>query len=367
MRLTLVIPALGVGGAERVMVTLSNAWARRGWEVTLLTYDDGAEQPFFPLDPAVNWLPLGIRGDSTNVFHGLQQNLQRLWRLRQAITRSKPDVVISFLDQTNVMVLAATTQLGVPALVSERNDPAYQPLGRAWQLLRRCLYPRASSVVVQTAAAKRYFPPAVQRRTRIIPNPVVAERVDTRDIAMAPADAEFCLVAAGRLTEQKGFDLLLCAFAEIAVRHPSWSLTIWGEGPLRGQLTAQRDAFGLASRVALPGRTSRLPQALTRADLFVLSSRYEGFPNILCEAMAQGLPVVSFDCPSGPSEILRPGIDGLLVPRDDVAALAAALDRLMGDDEQRRALAKRSPEIVNRFGLDRILAEWDTLLSEVHP
>ncbi len=363
MRLTLVIPALEAGGAERVMTTLANAWAQRGWPITLLTFDDGAKPPFYPLDPAVHREPLGIAGASGSPLAAVANNLRRLRTLRRAIAASRPDAVLSFMDQTNVLVLLATRGLGIPVLVAEHNDPARHPAGRGWEQLRRITYPWAARVVMLTERAANHFPPAIRRRVAVIPNPIVPPANG------APAsDGDGwrgeTLVAVGRLDAQKGFDLLLRAFARIAPHHPSWRLVIWGEGPLRPDLEALRDDLGLGKRVVLPGTTDRIHQALDTSDLFVLSSRYEGFPMALCEAMAVGLPVVSFDCPTGPREIVRPGTDGILVPPEDVPALADALDRLMGDPAERRWLAARAPEVLDRFGLEPVLAIWDDVLRE---
>jgi glycosyltransferase involved in cell wall biosynthesis len=167
----------------------------------------------------------------------------------------------------------------------------------------------------------------------------------------------------GRMTEQKGFDLLLEAFARVAARHTEWQLEIWGEGPLRSELERVRERWRLSGRARFPGRTEDAYGVLRAADLYVLSSRYEGFPMVLCEAMAVGLPVVAFDCRTGPREIVRDGVDGLLVPAGDIDALARALDRLMGDVEARARLGARAPEVCERFGLARVLALWDQVFD----
>jgi glycosyltransferase involved in cell wall biosynthesis len=143
----------------------------------------------------------------------------------------------------------------------------------------------------------------------------------------------------GRLHPQKGFDLLLEAFSRIKDQYPDWSLTILGDGPLREQIESLRDELGLKGRVHLPGAVKNPHQVLKQAELFVLSSRREGFSLALLDAMSYGLPVVAFDCRSGPREIIRDGVDGVLVPPEDVGAMAEALGRLMSDESERNRLA----------------------------
>lgn len=172
------------------------------------------------------------------------------------------------------------------------------------------------------------------------------------------------VVAVGRLVAQKGFDLLLQAFARLQGRYPDWSLVIVGEGPLRAELEGLVERLGLSGRVFLPGLVQAVPALLKRCDLFVLASRYEGFPNALGEAMAAGLPVIAADCPTGPRELVRHGVDGLLVPPEDPATLAEAMDRLMGDGEERRRLAGRAVEVTARFSEEKVLALWDQVLAE---
>jgi GalNAc-alpha-(1->4)-GalNAc-alpha-(1->3)-diNAcBac-PP-undecaprenol alpha-1,4-N-acetyl-D-galactosaminyltransferase len=173
------------------------------------------------------------------------------------------------------------------------------------------------------------------------------------------------IVGMGRLVEQKGFDLLVEAFSRVAARHSNWSLKILGDGPLRDQLEAQVQRLDLTGRVGFTGALADPFIVLRAADLFVFSSRYEGFGNALCEAMACGLPAISFDCPSGPSEIIRSGVDGVLVPSEDVTELAAAMNHLMADSQERLRLAARAPEVVTRFGIDRILGLWEQIFSDL--
>jgi glycosyltransferase involved in cell wall biosynthesis len=173
------------------------------------------------------------------------------------------------------------------------------------------------------------------------------------------------VVALGRLCKEKGFDLLLGAFARVAAKHPDWSLVVWGEGPLRLSLERIRDEVGLEGRAFFPGLTRQPFENMQQSDLFILSSRREGFPNALCEAMACGLPVISFDCASGPREIITDGVDGLLVPAEDEEALAVAIDRLLSNEEERKRLAANAQRVVERFSLPLVIGMWEALIGEV--
>src|SRR5439155_13446667 len=167
------------------------------------------------------------------------------------------------------------------------------------------------------------------------------------------------IVAAGRLTPQKGFDLLIPAFAEVVREHPDWQLRIPGAGPQRPALRRLIEEHELYSNVFLMGPTPQLGEALAQGSIFVLSSRFEGFGMVIVEAMSKGLAVVSFDCPRGPSEIISHGRDGLLVPALDTAALTAAITELIDDPERRAALGRAAVETARRYDREAIGARWD--------
>jgi len=286
--------------------------------------------------------------------------------LRRAIRESRADVVISFMDIVNILTLLATRGLQVPVIISERIDPSFYDIGPIWNGLRRLVYRSADFLVCETTATLTKFQKMTGARGRVISNIISVPSPGAVAGSQTTAFLPRTLAAMGRLAPQKGFDLLLDAFARIAERNPEWSLKILGEGPLRRQLETQVSSLKLAERVQFLGEVVNPFPILRAADLFVFSSRFEGFGLALAEAMACGLPVVSFDCPSGPRDIVRDGIDGILVPPEDVAALAVTLDRLMRNPEERSRLAARAPEITARFSQERILSLWEQLFDELH-
>jgi GalNAc-alpha-(1->4)-GalNAc-alpha-(1->3)-diNAcBac-PP-undecaprenol alpha-1,4-N-acetyl-D-galactosaminyltransferase len=383
MRITLVIGTLDGGGAERVATTMANYWVEIGREVTILTTHFGCESSCYRLHPRVTHLDLSsplfnslptdleviaplvdlISACSPPERTAMAQKVTYILKLRGAILSTRPDVVISYMDRTNICVLAATHGLDLPVIATEHCDQNNNFIGEGWELLRRRVYPHASYVTVLTEESLDYFSSVPGIRGRIIPNAVTPAAFSSSD-EMPKQRSGKTLLAMGRLAHQKGFDLLLNVFALVAKKHPDWTLEILGEGPVRPYLESCVQRHGLAERVLMPGFTNRPFDALRRADLFVLSSLDEGFPNVLIEAMACGLAVVSFDCPSGPRHIIRDGLDGVLVPPRDAQAMAAALDHLMGDDAERQRLAAKAPEVVERFGVQKVMSLWEALISD---
>lgn len=364
MRITLVVGSLWGGGAERVASLLASGWAEQGHRISVLTFERGVQQSF-PIHPSVKIHRLGLFHQSSHLMEGLFQNLRRVRILRRAIRESYSDVVISFGSASNVLTLLATRGLGVPVIIRETVDPLHNGIGRIWGGLRRRCYPLADVLVCPIPATVAKFQAIARVRGVAIANPVLPQALPARRQGQNGWAERHVLIAMGRLVRQKGFDLLLDAFSRLVPQHPDWSLTIIGTGPLRAELEQQSKALGLNGQIHFAGELTDPIPVLCAADLFVFSSRSETFGMALAEAMACGLPAVSFDCPEGPSDIIRHGIDGLLVPPEDVGALAAALDRLMSNSQERARLAARAPEVITRFGRERILSLWQELFNQL--
>jgi GalNAc-alpha-(1->4)-GalNAc-alpha-(1->3)-diNAcBac-PP-undecaprenol alpha-1,4-N-acetyl-D-galactosaminyltransferase len=360
LTLTCVISDLHAGGAERVLSILAGRWAEEGRRVVVLVlWGDGSVDTFFRLPSNVEVRHLGLErlrrsGAKLSMF-------RQLAGLRAAIADTAPDVVMALMDTVSVRTMLATRGLGVPVICVEHCDPATRPLRPFWEVSRRLTYPLADAVVTLSDDAMAFFPERIRRSGAVIPNPVLPAADRGVRLPAAPPT----LVSLGRLSAVKQIDVLLRIFARLAERHPDWQLNIWGDGPERERLAALIESLGIGTQARLCGATDRPLEALRDGDLFVMTSRTEGFPMALAEAMASGIPAVSFDCPSGPRQLIRPEIDGVLVADGDEAAFEAAIERLMHDRSERLRFGANAREVVTRFSIDRVAAMWDELFVRV--
>lgn len=343
---------------------MANYWNNKGWEVTLISLA-GNDHDFYSLNAGVERVGLDSLSHSENLIQAVYLNLKRLIMLRREIRNSSPDVVISFMDKMNVMTLISSYGLNIPVLISERIDPREQNIGRFWSSLRDRVYPLATKLVVQSKpvldwASGRW--PSL--KSVVIHNPVFVPERQTSTEVLVPG-LNWC-IAIGRLVSQKGFDLLIDAFSNLVKTgsYDRWHLIILGEGGERDALEKQIENSGLTGRVLMPGEVKSPADYLYEADIFVLSSRYEGFPNVLLEAMACGLPVISTDCPSGPSEIIQQNINGVLVDKDSSVALANEMQRLMESQVLRENFGKSAVERVSGFGVEHIMKQWEDAIEE---
>lgn len=363
MRLTLVIHSLNGGGAEKTLAQMANHWSAVGHAVTLITLDSRDTSRYEVADN-VNWVELNLMHESRSLPQAVQRNRQRVRSLRRTIVETKGDVVVSFTDRMNVLTLLACRGIDTPVIACERSDPRLHHLGRIWSWLRRRTYRTSNAIVVQTAPIRDFvqgFSGDVP--IYVVPNCLWPESLPEQTPPLQQRSKQ--IIGVGRLAKEKGFRFLIDAFARVASNFSDWQLVILGDGPDGVRLQEQIDHLNLDERIELRGWSDNPAIALRDSQLFVLSSEYEGFPNALLEAMACGVAPISVDCESGPSEIIRHEVDGLLVPPNDIDALAAALSRLLADPSEREQLAERAVDVRERFSVERFLADWDDILDAV--
>lgn len=376
MRITIVIAGLAGGGAERTCVNLANAWASRGRQPTILTISQNSRTPAYAIDPRVGRTDVGwprwARSNELNaaavapVIRGLHNarcpqlihDLTITAMLRYAILVTRPDVVVSIIDKTNVRVLAAMHETSVPVIACEQTDASRISLGQ-WQGAREALYRRAAAVVAPDPSIAEWLSARGAPATAI-PNPLVAPSLPSA----GTAGTRRRLVTLARLSSEKRPEFLVRSFASIAGSYPGWDLEIYGVGPQQNSLEHLGEKLA-PGRIRFCGFSTDPYGVLAGADLFVSASWVEGFGNAIWEALACGVPVVAMDAGPAVRTLVRDGIDGLIVTENSMAALASALARLMGDEVERKACAARAPDILTRFSMESALEKWDALLADV--
>jgi GalNAc-alpha-(1->4)-GalNAc-alpha-(1->3)-diNAcBac-PP-undecaprenol alpha-1,4-N-acetyl-D-galactosaminyltransferase len=355
-RLVLVIGSLQGGGAERQLTDMANYWKKNGIDVTVATWDGPGVRDFYPLEQGVSrrWLELPV--SSRLPFSKLRSAVRRIVGLRQLLRQTKPDAVLSFIAVSNIYTILAAFGLGVRVVVAERTHPAMdRAVTRPWQLLRRVLYPRASAVVAQTRDAATWIESNCGARVVVIPNAL-------RSLPSIACEREHLILAVGRLSKEKGFDLLLKAFSRVCSGFPSWNLRIIGEGSERSALIALRDELGLTSRVELVGDVQNVEFWMARAGLLAHPSRREGFPNVVLEAMGMGAAVIATNCRAGPSELIENDVNGRLVAVDDEDALVIVMSELMGSPVMRDRLGRAAASVRQHYEQRTVMDKWEACL-----
>ena len=370
--------AYGMGGLVRTTVNTANHFAEQGHEVRLITFLRHADEPFFPIRPDVEIQPL------LDIRPGAERGRFEAWaRSRPSVLTPAEETFAQHITLYGDYALARTLRsLDADVLITTR--PIYNLAAAMWaprhtltigqdhlnytkhdRALRwqmKQWYPRLDAMVTLTDADRRDY----QKLLSSAPTTVQAIG---NAVSAGPhprtTQTEPVVVAAGRLTGQKRFDHLIRAFAVVAQSRPDWSLRIFGDGPSTASLGALITELGVGDHVALMGRTSDTEGEFARGSIMAMSSRYEGFPMVILEAFACGLPVVSYRCPRGPAEMITDGVDGLLIDNGKVDQLADGLLALIRDDDRRREMSANALVTAQRHSIEVVGAQWMQLFDEL--
>lgn len=352
MKIAFAIPAMGFGGAERVVSLLANEFAKKGNEVFILSLTGNTDSAY-PLNDGVKLIPI------TN-----QSGTIRIWlEFRKVCKNIRPDAVLAFL--TGVGVAAATFLIGTktPVIISERCDPSAKDMALTTKLKLMELFSRrfTAGYVFQSEGAKAYFPKSIQKKSCIILNPLNSESLPERD----PDHVDNRIVSVGRLHPQKNQKMLIDAFAASKAKEHH-TLHIYGEGSLRKELEQQIQSLGMSGKVFLEGNSKKVHEDIKQAKLFAFTSDYEGLPNALMEAMAIGLPCISTDCsPGGARMLIQNGENGILVPCGDREEFTRQLDALCGNHEKLKKFGEKAHHIKERTRIETIAEQWLSFVAQV--
>ncbi|WP_168415528.1 glycosyltransferase family 4 protein [Acinetobacter indicus] len=353
MKILMIIPSLGSGGAERVLSSLANDWVKRQkCDIELAVLMNSKD--FYTIDKNIKVHRIDYMPGSSNKVLGI---FNLALNLRKLIKDIKPDICFSFIRESNIITLIST--LGVPTkvVISERDSPKAQ-VSKFYNYLRKLLYPLCNGLIVQTNDYREFITKSVGNINQVvIPNPV-------RDIDINKYNREKIIISVGRLIPVKGHKYLIDAFSKCK-SNQDWKLVILGEGALRKDLEQQINKLNLQDKVVLVGAVHNVDDWLRKSSIFAFTSLSEGFPNALAEAMSASLPCVSFDCITGPKDLIENEKNGYLIEVGDVDNFSKKLDILMQSEKLRYEIGKNAKNVANSLDFIKISERYFLFLVEV--
>jgi len=356
------------GGAARIATQLANLWTARGKEVLFVTFSK-VDTDFYLLSPAVERHALDLNTTSRSFFSGVYYNACRILAVRKILKKNKPNIVIGFQDTASI-ILAFSRSAHKECLYfgAVRNYPPKNRITKHWHFIRRYSYKYLDSVITQTFKSADWISTHTKaKNTDVIPNfinwpiPIIEPKKLPSDFTFSKKNK---FLAVGSLRKIKGFDMLISAFYQFTQMIDDWELIIVGEGNERSNLEEQCVKLGIDKKVIFPGQVGNISDWYDAADVFILSSRSEGFPGVLVEAMASGLPVISFDCDTGPRDIILNRENGVLVTPESISELNKAMIEVVSDQVLMKKISDNARNIIYTLSPDSILDSWHSLFEK---
>ena len=363
----ILVSAMNLGGAQRVVSVLCDHWSKNGYKVTLISTFTGNKTDYYKVNDLVTLKSL--RNNSIFPKLKILNLLAKLAQLRKIIIDENPDTIISFLTRVNVAAALATSGINASLIICERTWKPFNTLSNNFFWMYRILFRNVKSIIVQTDESRNWLSQHFPKiNVDVIPNPISyplpLQKGNKLDPNIVLPLHRNLILASGRLHKFKQFDLLMKAFCEIKDEHQNWDLVILGEGEERKNLEGLLIDLKANNRIFLPGGVGNMSEWYQRADLFVLSSSVEGLPNVLLEAMSYELPCISFDCDTGPRDMIQDGVNGVLInPQEHKSGLSKAIKRLIVDESFRSKMSNNSANIRDKYSVGSIMQKWNNVLD----
>ena len=370
MNVLFYISSLRCGGAERVASTLLREWVKGGHNITLVTSAPPATD-YFAVPAQVSRISLDLTYGAASLPVKVIRNLRRIFVLRKAIRNAAPSIIVSFMDGNNVIAILAALGSRIPIVISERSDPTREGIPWAWTFLRRLTYPRAALLVVQSRMqqewARSNFP---SLKSLVIPNPLgvdpTAGAATSDRIAAVPhGNRPQVILTVGRLAPEKQIDKLIGIFERFSDTQPGWRLQIVGDGSERHVLEKLISASRHGSWIELLGATKDPSSYYSNARIYVMCSRFEGFPNSVIEAMAFGAAPIGFNCAECLSDIIENGFSGIIVQPDDWDGLLKSISEFATDANSQARISLAASRRGRSFSATVVSNQWLQAMSSL--
>lgn len=343
------------GGAERVISQLLNEWSNKDVKCTLILLEK--TERFYSIESKVEVIEIGDQSLNRYI-----NKLVLYKKVRSLVKEIHPDIILSLPEEIGIYVVLSCLGCKVPIVVSERNNPWVMPYKTASRIARIIAYQFVDGLIFQTEKAKSFFARNIQKKGIVLPNPLDINRIPDP----WAGEKDKIIVSAGRLEAQKNFSLLIDAFAEFYKKHKDYKMVIYGEGSEREMLEKKIKELQLEDSISLPGNNNNLLDSIRKASLFVLSSDYEGIPNVLIEAMATGIPVVSTDCePGGAASLINSYENGLIIPVKDKERLCEAIFYMIEHKDEAEKMSYNALKVKKRLDAKIVCDEWYDFLCRI--
>ena len=354
-KIVFVIASLKGGGAERVITEIANYWNKNKKNIYVITFDKSTTGDYL-LEEGITLINQNTVYSKYGLFNYFI-NINRIFWLRRKIIDTETSIVISFITSTNIITILATIFLPIRIIISERTDPSKNnEIGFFVKVLRLIFYRFANAIIVQNNFIKNWFNNRFFHKVYVIPNPI-------RDLIPIENSKENIIVSFGRLSEEKGFEILIRAFSLICTKLPSWKVYIFGDGQQKNILLDLIKTNNLDNFIFIKNRTENIEFWLSKAKVVVQPSLYEGMPNIILEAMSLGSVVIASS--TGAEHVIKHKENGLIFPVKDFRKLSQIIYELTSNDAFQLYLSKNAIKISSIYSRKRIMLLWDNLLNKL--